>query len=33
MGQKYMIYLVCCKDLFNKLIATFEQGFNTFKTD
>jgi len=26
--QIYVKYLVCRKDLFNKLITTFEQGFN-----
>jgi hypothetical protein len=30
--QIYVNYLVCRKDLFNKLISTFEQGFNIQKT-
>ena len=30
-AQKYSIYLVRHSDIENKLIATFEQSFNTIK--
>tara|TARA_B100000683_G_scaffold202840_1_gene196256 strand:+ start:6158 stop:6322 length:165 start_codon:yes stop_codon:yes gene_type:complete len=32
-AQKYSIYLVRHNDFENKLITTFEQGFNTVKED